>query len=88
MIRIDDLIYSARQLACVRPARCGRIHLLWPCIGIDGEGAGWMRADATGLGKAKRIVVGDQDVFRSWLAAAGRPFTTPRVNCQVPDSSS
>ena len=63
MIRIDDLIYSARQLACVRPARCGRIHLLWPCIGIDGEGAGWMRADATGLGKAKRIVVGDQDGF-------------------------
>ncbi len=50
--------------------------------------AGWMRADATGLGKAKHIVVGDQDGFPELARGRGSASTTPRVNCQVPDSSS
>ena len=61
MIRIDDLIYSARQLTCVRPARCNRIHLFWPCIRLDRKTAGRMRADPAGFGETECIVIGNQD---------------------------
>ncbi len=63
MIRIEDLVYSSRQLASVRPARCDRIHLLGSGIGIDRKTAGWMRADAAGFWKAECIAIGDQDGF-------------------------
>lgn len=87
MSRVQDLVNSARQLAGVRSADCDRVHLFGSRARIHREGSGRMRPDATGLWEPERVVIGDQNCF-SQLAETGFPFTTPRVNCQVPVSRS
>jgi hypothetical protein len=63
MIRVENLIYSPRQLACMRSTLRSRIYLFWSRSGIDRKMAGGMRADAARFRKTERIVIGDQDGF-------------------------
>jgi len=87
MIRVENLIYSPRELACMRstlpqsnlPVRSRRR--------INREPASGMRADAARFRKTERIVIGDEDGFPEHARGNARPFTTARVSCQVPDNS-
>ena len=63
MIRVENLIYSPRQLACMRSTLRNRIYLFRSRSGIDRKMAGGMRADAAGFRKTERIVIGDEDGF-------------------------
>lgn len=63
MIRVENLIYSPSQLACMRSTLRNRIYLFRSRSGIDRKMAGGMRADAARFGKTERIVIGDEDGF-------------------------
>jgi len=63
VIRVQDLVNSARRLAGVRSADCDRVHLFGSRARIHREGSGRMRPDATGLWEPERVVIGDQNCF-------------------------
>ena len=71
MIRVENLIYSPRQLTGVRATFGNRVHLLGSRIRIDGEATGWMGADAAGLRKSERISIGDQDCILQYMCGDG-----------------
>jgi hypothetical protein len=63
MIRVENLIYSPRELACMRSTLRNRIYLFRSRRGINRETASGMRADAARFRKTERIVIGDEDGF-------------------------
>jgi hypothetical protein len=63
MIRVENLIYSPRELACMRSTLRNRIYLFRPRRRINRETASGMRADAARFRKTERIVIGDEDGF-------------------------
>ena len=63
MIRVENLIYSPRQLARMRSTLRNRIYLFRSRSGIDRKMASGMRADAARLRKTERIVISNEDGF-------------------------
>ncbi len=61
MIRVKNLIYSPRQLACMCSTLRNRIYLFRSRSGIDRKMASGMRADAARLWKPECVAIGDQD---------------------------
>ncbi len=84
MVRIENLVYSSRWLAYLRPACCNRIHLFWPCIRLDRKTAGRMRADPAGFGETEGIVIGNQDCISQHTC--GYRFAVHHSASQLPGS--
>jgi len=71
MIRVENLIYSPRELACMRSTLRNRIYLFRSRRRINRETASGMRADAVGLRKSERISIGDQDCISQYMCGHG-----------------
>ena len=86
VVRVEDLVYAG----VISPASGPPSAIESTCLGlVFGLTVKWPAGCvptpfAFGKRNVFRSVI--RTVFRNTLAGTGRPFTTPRVNCHVPDS--